>query len=422
MRVMRYLLPLLVLTGWIRGDEGTPDKSAPPGAVQKIRVELKAVVPDEKTKIEYSKPKPMVVERTVPRFVFEVPKFKAKDPLFFRIKLGETKGIPFYAALDRSPETGFYDSLYIDLDRDLDLTNDGEPIKAKLSTMAFDTKRKLAEFLELDLPLSYTIDGKEVKENYRCAVFFFIEGKDAPLTVQVERDSWREGTVSIGGKDYIAAVLDDDSDGQYSTGDSWVLRPVEKGREGLMSIDATRSMLFPAWSEDQKLTAEVASVDPAGRFATLEIGPAKETEREFFVRVARQRQTPEERQLDIDPLRPKAAATEKVQWIAGQDIEYARDIAAKVKKRVLIDFFGRRCVWCRRMNLYSFRDREIVELCKRFVCIKMEWKEGTPLARKWDVGGTPTYLVLEPDGTEVARQPGFQKPSLFAGFLKSALR
>ncbi|MCZ6787795.1 MAG: hypothetical protein O7E54_11605, partial [Planctomycetota bacterium] len=159
---MRYLLPLLVLTGWIRGDEGTPDKSAPPGAVQKIRVELKAMVPDEKTKIEYSKPKPMVVERTVPRFVFEVPKFKAKDPLFFRIKLGETKGIPFYAALDRSPETGFYDSLYIDLDRDLDLTNDGEPIKAKLSTMAFDTKRKLAEFLELDLPLSYTIDGKEV--------------------------------------------------------------------------------------------------------------------------------------------------------------------------------------------------------------------------------------------------------------------
>ncbi|MHC4818137.1 MAG: hypothetical protein ACYTF8_08795, partial [Planctomycetota bacterium] len=185
-----------------------------PEEIHEVEIALKAGVPGE-TRLGYSSGRRMEVESTVPRFLFEIPEFKAKDPLFFRISLGETKGVPFYGALDRTPAGIYHDVLHIDKNRDLDLTNDGDPVPARVRTIWTD-ETKIVEFLNVTLDLPYTVDGKEHKEPYTCVFFFFLEkGKKVPTALLVERDGWREGMLTVDGKLYAIALVDDDSDGQY---------------------------------------------------------------------------------------------------------------------------------------------------------------------------------------------------------------
>jgi len=392
-----------------------------------VKVALKAVGPQGDERLGYSSPRKMEIETIAPRFLFEVPKFQAKDPLFFRVSMGETKGVPFYGALDRDPAGLYHDRLYLDRNRDLDLTNDGDPVQARVRDL-WTVEGKIVEFLDVQLDLAYTLDGSEIREPYACVFYYVLErGEKVPTAILVERDGWREGTLAIGDQTYRLAVIDDDSDGQFSNSDSWVMRPQDTTTAALLSRDATRSMLFPSWSPDQKWTVEVKGIDAAGRGATVTVTPAKETERDYFVRVARQRQTPEERSLNIDPLRPKVDGNDKVDWITDKDVAYALDIAKspRVQKRVLVEFGARTCEWCQKMEQYTFRDREVVELSKRFVCLRLQPQTTAQLkamddAQKRKVAGTPTYLVLDMNGAEVARHQGFSRPSEFAAWLKAA--
>jgi hypothetical protein len=388
-----------------------------------VKVDLQAGVPTEQLRLGYGSARRLLVETTAPRFLLQVPKLRAADPLFLRVSLGETKGVPFYAALDRSPEGSFHDVLHIDRNRDLDLTNDGEPVRGRTSTL-WSSGDKLVEFTGVTLDVPYTVDGKEEREPYTCLFYYVARPEGRPKTVQVERDGWRQGLLVLGETGFVVALVDDDSDGQYTNGDSWVLRPVDEDRGLLLAADSTRSMLFPSWSKDQKWAVDVKSVDPAGRSLVAEVRPAKESEHDYFTRIAAARQSPEERRLKLDPLRPKAKDGQAIDWITGKDAAYALDIArrANVRKPVLLEFSAPGCEWCARMEQFTYRDREVVQLAGRFVCAKIAFAPGTADAMKHSVSATPTLIVLDVEGTEIARQNGFARPTELAAWLKSALR
>ena len=408
---MRVLPILLLLVGLGAGE--TID----------ITVLLKPVTPSGDIRLGYSKARPVAVESVVPRFLFEIPKFHDRKPLFFRFALGETKGEPFYAALDKSAGSSYHDVLFIDRNRDLDLTNDGAPMKARITTTLRGDR--FIEFLGVTLPVPYT-DGDAVKtEPYMCVIWYVAEGKLTPKTVQVERDGWREGTVEVGGSTFAMAFIDDDCDGNYTTGDTWSFSPKGTAAAEALGRDATRAMLYPAWSRDQKWTVQVTSIDLAGRKAVLRVAEATETEDQYFLKILRARQTPEERKLKLDPARPKADDRAKIKWIPkDKGARYALEIAGSpnVNKRVLLDFTAKDCVWCARMTKYTFRDREVVQLSEKFVCAKIAFKPGATDTARYSVEGTPTYVILAKDGSEISRQVGFARPGQFAAWLKSALR
>ncbi|MDH3592908.1 MAG: thioredoxin family protein, partial [Planctomycetota bacterium] len=305
-----------------------------------------------------------------------------------------------------------------------DLTNDGAAMVARIRTL-WTTEGKIIEFMNIKLDLPYTVDGKDKTAPYTCVFFFALDkGKKTPEWLAVERDGWREGTATIAGTSYVLAVVDDDSDGQFSTGDSWVMRPLATDPNELLSRDATRSMLFPSWSTDQKWTVDVKSVATDGTMATLRVKPAKEDERAYFTRVARQQQTPEEKALKLDPLRPKADGNDKVDWIRNKDFAYALEIAKnpRVRKNILLAFESKRCPHCRNMAKYTFRDREVVNLSKKFVCSTITFKAGGADVTKFSVKGTPTYVLVGMNGAVKAQSAGFKRPAEFAAWLKAALR
>ena len=248
---------------------------------------------------------------------------------------------------------------------------------------------------------------------------------EEPRTIQAERDGWRQVDVAVGGNSHRLILVDDNSDGLFTVSDSWTLVPgSELDSVPVIIEDMMRSLRFLSWSADQKLTVEITSIDPAGREAKLKITTAKESEQDYFARIARKAQSPEERQLRIDPLRPKASGEAKVDWLVGKSAQYALDIGAKttVNRRILLDFTAGDCIWCARMNRYTFRDREVVELCKQFVCAKIQFKPGAADTQRYKIEGTPTYVILDTDGSEIARQSGFCRPTDFAAWLRSALR
>lgn len=385
-----------------------------------LTVALAPAFPEGKVAIGYGAARPLAVETSVPRFLMEVPALRAKDAFFARFSLGEGEGAPFYVALDRSEGGTHHDRLYVDRNRDLDLTDDGAPLAA--AVRPGPEGRRLVEFPPFELALRYEIEGAVVNETYRGAIFYEGGGDRPPATIYFERDGWREGTAKLDGTDYRIVVIDDDSDGLFTASDSWVLLPADAPREGMLSDLRTRAIGYPCWIADQKRVVEIATLDRAGRTAALRVADATESERDYFVRIRSKSLTPEERELQIDPLRPKARPDQKVAWLEGKELQYALDIGAKVKKRVLVEFTAPGCIWCDRMERFTFRDREVYELTRQLVCIRLPYVPGAGDAARFGVQGTPTYLVLDAAGKEVARQAGFLAPTQFAAFLEKAVR
>ena len=328
MRELRLLATLLLLATVTAGEEDAPGKPIP-AATEERNVRLQAAVPGEDRKLGYPAPRSFVLETTAPRFLFEIPKFHAKDPAFFRVSFGETKGVPFFGALDRSPDSGLLDLLYLDKNRDLDLTNDGGPVRGSVRSL-WSGRGQLIDFAGLTLRVPYNVEGKETTEVYACVLYHVVKPGEEPRTIQAERDGWRQADVAVGGAPYRLILVDDNSDGLFTVSDSWTLVPgAELERVPVIIEDMMRSLRFLSWTADQKLTVEITAVDPAGRDAKLRIKAATESEQDYFARIARKAQSPEERQLRIDPLRPKASGNEKVDWLTGKDAQYAIDIGAR---------------------------------------------------------------------------------------------
>ena len=416
---------LLLLAGLAAIGFAQESKTPAPAEPVEVKVTLEAARASDEARIGYSKARVVALESNAPRFLFEIPEFKAKEPLFFRVAMGETKGVPFYGALDQSGATGYYDRLYLDRNRDLDLTNDGEPLEARVRTL-FSNNQKLVEFLGVNLDLPFTRFGKEATEPYGCVFFFMVDGKKRPTTLQVERDGWRQGKVTLkDNKSYTIVLIDDDSDGQYTTGDAWAMKDSATELGKLLEFDATRSMLFPSWTVDQKWTLDVKSIDPGGRELVLLQKAARETEHDFFLRIYKQRQPPEEKALGIDPMRPKAGKNQIVDWIEGRGVKYAVEIAGSpnVKKPVLVFFAANTNRMSVQMDQYAFRDREVVTLAKRFVCAKIDAAKMKGDMQRLGVDRVPMIVFLTQNGTEISRtRAGFIKPRNLAADMKAALR
>lgn len=401
---MRALWGLLLAAALLVGEE----------APETVKFALAAGKPSENVSVGYGAARPIAVETARPRFVMEAPALRAADPLWFRVELGETAGVPFFAALDRSGPDRPHDLLWIDRDRDLDLANDGAPVAARLREIRA-TEETLVEFLGVELMLPYG----EAREPYRCVIFYYSDGKKPPAALSVERDGWREGEAEVHGAKVRVVLLDDDGDGIFTTADSWA---AGGGAADLLRLDATRTMTHPCWTPDGGFTLRVRSVDARGALLEVDVVKAAEAEKEYWLRVLRARQSEEERKLDIDPMRPKADPNARIDWLVERPLDRGLEIAERVSKRLVVEFFGAECEWCAKMARYTLRDREVVSLLDRFVAQRILYDPGAEDCRRLSVGGTPTYVLLEADGKEISRRVGFQKPQDFAAWLKSGLQ
>ena len=116
-----------------------------------------------------------------------------------------------------------------------------------------------------------------------------------------------------------------------------------------------------------------------------------------------------------------------VNFIKGSEVRLA-DVLAQAKrenKRVLVDFWATWCHACMQMNKTTFRDTRVGNLMNyTFVNYAVDVDndpDGKSLVEKFNIKAFPTYLILNPDGTEYNRVVGSNPVEGFAKALTDAL-
>ena len=116
-----------------------------------------------------------------------------------------------------------------------------------------------------------------------------------------------------------------------------------------------------------------------------------------------------------------------VNFIKGSEVRFA-DVLAQAKrenKRVLVDFWATWCHACVQMNKTTFRDTRVGNMMNySFVNYAVDVDhdaDGKELVEKFNIKAFPTYLILNPDGTEYNRIVGSNPVEGFAKALTNAL-
>jgi thioredoxin-related protein len=102
------------------------------------------------------------------------------------------------------------------------------------------------------------------------------------------------------------------------------------------------------------------------------------------------------------------------------DFAKASEQAAQEHKYILLDFTGSDwCPWCIKMDKEVFNQSQFSDFAlKSLVLVKLDFprkaaqspaekSQNEDLAKKFQIEGFPTYVLLDPSGKEVRRQVGY---------------
>lgn len=106
-------------------------------------------------------------------------------------------------------------------------------------------------------------------------------------------------------------------------------------------------------------------------------------------------------------------------------ISYDEALAAakQENKLVFIDFFTTWCGPCKMMTAKTFPQTEVGEFMNaKFIPLKLDAeKEGAQLAKTYGVRAYPTYVILNPEGKEVAKVSGYMDGEKFIEEVSAAI-
>lgn len=114
-----------------------------------------------------------------------------------------------------------------------------------------------------------------------------------------------------------------------------------------------------------------------------------------------------------------AAASAELKFVYGFDEGLAQ---AKAEGKPLLVFFTASwCTYCHQMETQAFRQSDVVELSKRFVCVLVDADEEVEVCRQFRVRGFPTVQFLSPRGVPLNRLVGKQPAQLLLQEMQTAL-
>jgi thiol:disulfide interchange protein len=121
-----------------------------------------------------------------------------------------------------------------------------------------------------------------------------------------------------------------------------------------------------------------------------------------------------------------AASTAPVRWETS--LEAAQKRASAEHKLIFLDVSTGWCDWCKKLQLDTFPSSQARAALAKVVPLSIETQDaksrptaGNYIEKRFHVEGFPTLLILDADGREVARQPGFMAPRQFAAWITQAV-
>jgi thioredoxin-related protein len=257
---------------------------------------------------------------------------------------------------------------------------------------------------------------------------FMRQGEGKP-SLNFSFANYLEATVQVGGEDRVVAVQDKDFDGTYgSAGDLWTMAKPGDRPASAYAMSGFGEHRFEAGKNTAIEVAgtkiKVASQDATGpdpkdlaaqrHRAEVIWSDRFDKEREDFVKA---------REMDVK--RPKT--TKPIEW-RYVTFEQALAMAKAEKKPLFVDVMAFWCVWCYRMDYYTYCDQEVAALMtEKYIPVKIlqeqdPAKDYDMLMKKMEARGIPAMGVFDAEGNVVHKIGGWMKPEKFLDELRQGLK
>jgi len=117
---------------------------------------------------------------------------------------------------------------------------------------------------------------------------------------------------------------------------------------------------------------------------------------------------------------PSAAGKKSIDW--STDLQKAAKQAAKAKKPLMVDVYTDWCHWCKELDKKTYTDARVIDLSRKFVCVKVDGDKNRDFVKKYSIEGYPTIVFLSSKSKEIHRVVGYQGPDDFLKSMKEALK
>lgn len=99
------------------------------------------------------------------------------------------------------------------------------------------------------------------------------------------------------------------------------------------------------------------------------------------------------------------------------------DRARREGRHVLLDLNAKWCHWCHFMERRTYAHEDVRRLVDQgYLAVKVDQDANPDLAVRYGDWGWPATIIFDPDGREVTKLRGFQRPSLMTNILFTVLR
>ncbi|MCA8948763.1 MAG: thioredoxin family protein [Planctomycetes bacterium] len=290
-----------------------------------------------------------------------------------------------------------YDTLTIDLDRDGVLADD-----EALATVPKEQRGKWWSSFTATVQVPVPAEGDAAAATRPYAMnLWFVEDPlepDAPPTLRWSRRGFQLGEVAIGGEPAFVQISEREMDGVFDQRDAWALAR----SEAELATAPPRSLEQHCWLDGVAWRA--IAIDPHGRRLRFESFDPGITEAE--------------EKAKADVYRPdREAARAKSPLAFGKDLAAALATAKQGGKRVFVDFETTWCGPCKLMDQWVYTAADVVAAADAVVAVQLDGDEQRELAKRYDVGGYPTMLLLDADGKELRRAVGYRSVKAMVEFL-----
>jgi thiol-disulfide isomerase/thioredoxin len=271
--------------------------------------------------------------------------------------------------------------------------------------------------------LKLKIDGKEFSTDLQFAK----RGATASM-VQLVFGNYLHAETEIAGKQRVIAIVDSDFSGKYGDqGDMWALTSPAARPTSAYAMHAIGEGHFEAGTltkisvdgHQVKLASTKSDGPPAADLAAQRHRAEKiwsdrfDVEREGFIKAR-----------GLDTSRPLAKAT--IEW---KQLTFDEGLALSKKtgKPLFVDIMAFWCVWCYRLDYYTYPDKEVADLMnKSFIPVKIIQEQDragdySKVQKKIGARGIPAMGVFDGEGKMLHKISGWKKPEDFVKELQKAL-
>ncbi len=118
--------------------------------------------------------------------------------------------------------------------------------------------------------------------------------------------------------------------------------------------------------------------------------------------------------------RPEAANPAYIKWLS--DPNSAMKSAEQADKPVMADFTTEWCGWCKKLDKDTYSDPKVIELSRKFVCVKVDGDVYKGMCRQYGITGFPTIIYMTPEGKVIQTAVGYRKANMMTAEMQQALQ